>query len=53
VFLARRDARAADDVLDFPTVYDGARGVYFVEKTVESARSEKKWLDAHWHSPVH
>jgi predicted dehydrogenase len=29
---------------DFPTVHDGARGVYFVEKAVESARSEKKWV---------
>lgn len=51
--IARRDARAVDGVLDFPTVYDGIRGVYFVEKTVESACSEKKWLDAHWYSPVH
>ena len=30
---------------DFPTVYDGARGVHFIEKAVESSRSEKKWLD--------
>ena len=29
---------------DFPDVYDGARGVHFIEKTVESSRSEKKWL---------
>jgi hypothetical protein len=28
---------------DFPTVYDGARGVHFIEKAVESSRSEKKW----------
>ncbi|HOQ97451.1 MAG TPA: Gfo/Idh/MocA family oxidoreductase [Anaerolineae bacterium] len=34
--------------LDFPTVYDGARGVYFVEKVVESARSQQKWLPARW-----
>src|SRR3712207_4610883 len=34
---------------DFPSVYDGARGVHFIEKTVESSRSEKKWLDARWH----
>jgi len=27
----------------FPTVHDGARGVRFIEKAVESARSEKKW----------
>ena len=26
---------------DFPNVYDGARGVHFIEKTVESGRSSK------------
>ena len=29
--------------LDFPTVYDGARGVKFIEKAVESSKSDKKW----------
>ena len=33
---------------DFPTVYDGARGVHFIEKTVESSRSDKKWTRASW-----
>ncbi|MFW6387793.1 MAG: Gfo/Idh/MocA family protein [bacterium] len=33
---------------DFPTVRDGARGVYFIEKVVESAKSELKWTDARW-----
>ena len=28
---------------DFPTLADGARGVRFIEKTVESARSAMKW----------
>jgi predicted dehydrogenase len=28
---------------DYPTLADGARGVRFIEKTVESARSEHKW----------
>jgi predicted dehydrogenase len=28
---------------DFPSVYDGARGVKFIEKTVESARSKERW----------
>lgn len=32
----------------FPSVYEGARGVHFIEKTVESARSERKWTDARW-----
>lgn len=34
--------------LDFPTVYDGARGVHFIEKTVESSKSDRKWTDARW-----
>ncbi len=29
---------------DFPTVDDGVRGMRFLEKVVESSRSEKKWL---------
>lgn len=36
---------------DFPTVYDGARGVHFIEKAVESSRSDEKWLDARWRAP--
>jgi predicted dehydrogenase len=31
---------------DFPTVVDGARGVHFIEKTVESAASSEKWTAA-------
>ncbi len=31
---------------DFPTVVDGARGVHFIEKTVQSAASSQKWTDA-------
>jgi predicted dehydrogenase len=30
--------------LDFPSVYDGARGVRFIEKVIESGRSDQKWL---------
>ena len=33
---------------DYPTVYDGARGVHFIEKTVQSAKSSKKWTKADW-----
>jgi predicted dehydrogenase len=28
---------------DFPTVADGARGLHFIETTVASSRSDKKW----------
>jgi predicted dehydrogenase len=30
-------------MLDFPTVADGARGVYFINKAVESSASTTKW----------
>ena len=33
---------------DFPTVYDGARGVHFIEKTVASSESKQKWTKAKW-----
>lgn len=42
------DAAAAP--AEFPTVHDGARGVHFMERTVESAGSDRKWLDARWHA---
>ncbi|MHB0858623.1 MAG: Gfo/Idh/MocA family protein [Anaerolineae bacterium] len=31
-------------VLDFPTVEDGARGVLFINKSVESSASKEKWM---------
>lgn len=34
--------------LDFPTVYDGAKGVFFIEKVVESAKSNQKWTPARY-----
>jgi predicted dehydrogenase len=33
-----------DIMLDFPTVQDGARGVHFINKAVESSASKIKWL---------
>lgn len=33
----------AATTFDFPGVLDGARGVNFIEKTVESSKSEAKW----------
>jgi hypothetical protein len=35
---------------DFSSVYDGARDVRFIEKTVESGRSTEKWTHASWRS---
>jgi predicted dehydrogenase len=41
---ARLAGRSADPIVaDYPRVQAGARGVRFIEKTVESARSERKW----------
>ncbi|MFJ3054467.1 Gfo/Idh/MocA family protein [Herbaspirillum sp. NPDC087042] len=41
---ARAERRIADPLdADYPNVEDGARGVRFIEKVVESAASEKKW----------
>jgi predicted dehydrogenase len=41
---ALRAGKPADPVAcDYPTLADGARGVRFIEKTVESAASTHKW----------
>ena len=46
---ARQEQVEPDELpRNFPSVYDGARGVHFIEKTVESSRSTQKWLDARW-----
>ena len=37
---------------DFPTVYDGARGVAFIETVVESSRSDRKWVPFEWKPPA-
>ena len=31
--------------MDFPTVEDGARGVKFIDATVESSRESSAWVD--------
>jgi predicted dehydrogenase len=43
---ARRDGRSLPpDLLAFPTVLDGARGVRFIEAAVESHRQRGVWVD--------
>lgn len=39
-----RGEQPSDLERDFPTVYDGARGVKFIEKVIESGRSGQKWI---------
>jgi predicted dehydrogenase len=42
---ARLEGREPTDLeLDFPSVYDGARGVKFIEKVIESGQSDQKWV---------
>ena len=42
---ARLAGRSADPIAaDYPRVEAGARGVRFIEKAVESARSDRKWI---------
>lgn len=42
---ARLLGDAPDELeLDFPTVYDGAQGVRFMEKVIESGSSDAKWV---------
>ena len=42
---AKLDGREPTELeLDFPSVYDGARGVKFIEKVVDSSQSDVKWL---------
>ena len=45
----RNDGNVSGTPACFPTVYDGARGVFFIEKTVESANTDRKWTNARWH----
>jgi predicted dehydrogenase len=34
----------APEVLDYPGISDGVRGMMFIEKTIESGKSDVKWL---------
>ncbi|MCH7962198.1 MAG: hypothetical protein IIC49_07660 [Planctomycetes bacterium] len=47
---ATASARGGDgggDAFDYPDVTDGARGVRFIEKAVQSSRSDRKWISMH------
>ncbi len=46
IYVAFAEAVRSGDSSGFPTVHDGARGVRFIEKVVESSGSERKWTDA-------
>ena len=40
---ARHGKPAPKSEADYPRIEDGVRGVRFIERTVESASSERKW----------
>jgi predicted dehydrogenase len=43
--IARRSGKQPNELeRDFPTVYDGARGVRFVERVVASGQASSKWI---------
>lgn len=49
---AKQEGRDPDPLVAiYPTLEDGARGVHFIEKTVESSQSDRKWTDARWTAP--
>jgi predicted dehydrogenase len=37
--------KATDEMKDYPGVEDGIRGMLFIEKVIESGKSDEKWLD--------
>ncbi len=43
--------RDGKQTFDYPTLTDGARGVLFIEKTVESSRSDRKWTPMNFSMP--
>lgn len=44
-------SRVPADRPDYPTVFDGARGVHFIERAIHSAATDAKWTDARWVPP--
>jgi len=49
--LAEREAPTAPAGLDFPTVWDGARGVHFLHRAVAAGRTDG-WIDARYDGPL-
>lgn len=43
VYVAVAEAIRSGEHSGFPSVHDGARGVHFIEKVVESSKSGRKW----------
>jgi len=44
--IAERDGQKPADIYrDFPTAFDGVRGMEFIYKVIESGKSDTKWID--------
>ncbi len=41
---AAKEGREPDPAAEYPTVHDGARGVRFIERVLESGSSTEKWI---------
>ncbi len=37
--------KPAEEWLDFPSVYEGVRGMAFIENVVKSGNAKEKWID--------
>lgn len=50
ILAKERGEEPTELISDFPTVYDGAIGVHFVHKTIESGQ-KKQWVDMEYQPP--
>lgn len=41
---AKKEGKPQDPIYDFPTVSDGVRGMRFIQRVIESGKSDSKWI---------
>ncbi len=42
--IAKKEGKKPDPIYDFPTVQDGVRGMQFIQRVIESGKSNQKWV---------
>ncbi len=42
--IAKKEGKTPDPIYDFPTVQDGVRGMQFIQRVIESGKSNQKWV---------
>jgi len=42
--IAKKEGKAPNPIYDFPTVKDGVRGMQFIQRVIESGKSQQKWV---------